>query len=114
MLRALALSPEDEGAAKPQGEPKSLNLEKAYGFTVEPVDVKNRLKGVVVTAVDPRSPAAERGMATGMVITEVGRQAVNNLAEFNAQVKKAQGRTLLLFIQSPNGSQKFTLAIPPR
>ena len=29
-------------------------------------------------------------------------------------MKKAGGRTLLLFIQSPNGSQKVTLAIPPR
>jgi len=106
--------PEDEPGQKPQGDVKSLNLEKTYGFTVESLDTKNRLKGVVVTTVDPRSPAADRGMATGMVITEVGRQPVNTLAEFNAQVKKAGGRTLLLFIQSPNGSQKLTLAIPPR
>jgi serine protease Do len=106
--------PEDEGAAKPQGDVKGINLEKAYGFTVEPMDLKHRLKGVVVTTVDPRSPAAERGLAPGMVITEVGRQTVNNLAEFNTQVKKASGKTLLLFIQSPNGSQKVTLAIPPR
>ncbi len=106
--------PEDEQAPKPQGDLKSINLEKAYGFTVEPLDVKNRLKGVVVTSVDPRSPAADRGLAQGMVITEVGRQPVNSLAEFNAQVKKASGRTLLLFIQSPNGVQKVTLAIPPR
>ncbi|WP_291272975.1 trypsin-like peptidase domain-containing protein [Geothrix sp.] len=106
--------PEDEQGPKPQGDLKSINLEKAYGFTVEPLDVKNRLKGVVVTSVDPRSPAADRGLAQGMVITEVGRQPVNSLAEFNAQVKKALGRTLLLYIQSPNGAQKVTLAIPPR
>jgi serine protease Do len=93
---------------------KGIDLEKAYGFTVEPVDLKNRMKGVMVTSVDPRSPAADRGMASGMVITEVGRQPVNNLAEFNAQVKKLAGKTLLLFIQTPNGSQKVTLAIPPR
>ena len=49
-----------------------------------------------------------------MIITEVGRQPVNTLGEFNAAVKKAAGRTLLLFIQSPNGNQKLTLAIPPR
>ena len=107
-------APEEESEPKAQGDSKSLNLEKAYGFTVEPADLKNRVKGVVVTVVDPRSPAADRGMAPGMVITEVGRQPVNNLAEFNAQVKKANGRTLLLFIQSPNGAQKLTLAIPPR
>jgi serine protease Do len=106
--------PEEDSAQKPHGDLKSLSLEKSYGFTVEPVDSKNRLKGVVVTAVDPRSPAAERGLAPGMVITEVGRQPVNNLAEFNTQVKKAGGRTLLLYIQTPSGSQKITLPVPPR
>lgn len=106
--------PEDEPSQKPQGDLKSINLEKTYGFTVELADAKNRLKGVVVTTVDPRSPAAERGLAPGVIITEVGRQPVNNLAEFNAQVKKAGGRPLLLFVQTPNGSQKVTLAIPPR
>ncbi len=106
--------PEDQPTQRQQGDTKSINLEKAYGFTVEALDLKNRLKGVVVTTVDPRSPAADRGLAPGMVISEVGRQSVNNLAEFNTQVKKAGGRTLLLFIQSPNGSQKVTLAVPPR
>ena len=106
--------PEQEQGQKPQGDLKSLNLEKTYGFTVEPADPKNRLKGVVVTSVDPRSPAADRGLAPGIVITEVGRVPVNSLADFNAQVKKAGGRTLLLYIQSPNGNQKITLAIPPR
>jgi serine protease Do len=106
--------PEEDSSQKPQGDLKSLSLEKAYGFTVEPADAKNRIKGVVVTSVDPRSPAADRGLAPGMIITEVGRQPVNSLAEFNTQVKKAGGRTLLLYIQSPNGSQKITLPIAPR
>jgi serine protease Do len=105
---------EDEDGPKSQGDPKSLNLEKTYGFTVESADPKNRIKGVVVTSVDPRSPAAERGLAPGMIITDIGRQAVGGLTEFNAQVKKASGRPLLLFIQLPNGSQKITLAIPPK
>jgi len=105
---------EGDSGPKPQGDLKSLNLEKAYGFNVESADPKNRLKGVVVTSVDPRSPAADRGLAPGMIITEVGRQPVNTLGDFNVAVKKAGGRTLLLFIQSPNGNQKITLAIPPR
>jgi serine protease Do len=105
---------DDEPAPKAEGDKQSLNLEKTYGFTVESADTKNRIKGVVVTSVDPRSPAADRGLSPGLIITEVGRQPVNNLAEFNAQVKKAGGRTLLLFIQAPNGNQKFTLPIAPR
>ena len=106
--------PEEEQGKKAPGEAKSVNLEKTYGFTVESADPKNRLKGVVVTSVDPRSPAAERGLAPGLIITEVGRMPVNTLAEFNAQVKKAGGRTLLLFVQATSGNQKGTLAIPPR
>jgi serine protease Do len=106
--------PEDESPQKSQGDMKSLSLEKVYGFTVEPTDAKHRLKGVVVTSVDPRSPAAERGLAPGMVILEVGRQPVDGLGDFSAQVKKAGGRTLLLYIQAPNGTQKFTLPVPPR
>ncbi len=105
---------DEEVTPAPHSDMKSVNLEKAYGFTVESADPKNRIKGVVVTTVDPRSPAADRGLAPGIIITEVGRQSVNTLSEFNAQVKKAGGRTLLLFIQSPNGNQKVTLAIPPR
>ena len=107
-------APEGESDPKAQGDLKSLSLQKVYGFTVEPADAKNRMKGVVVTSVDPRSPAADRGLAPGMIITEVGRQPVNNLSEFNAQVKKAGGRTLLLDIQSPDGSQKITLPVAPR
>ncbi|GLH73113.1 peptidase [Geothrix limicola] len=105
---------EDEASPKSPDDAKSLNLEKTYGFKVESADPKNRIKGVVVTTVDPRSPAADRGLAPGMIITAVGRQAVNNVAEFNAQVKRAGGRTLLLFIQTPNGNQEVTLAISPR
>ena len=114
LRREAGEEPEDEANPQSQGDLKSLSLEKTYGFTVEPADPKKRLKGVVVTSVDPRSPAADRGLAPGMIITEVGRQPVNSLAEFNAQVKKARGRTLLLYIQSPSGSQKITLPIAPR
>ena len=105
---------EEQPGQKAPGDAKSVNLEKTYGFSVEPADPRHRIKGVVVTSVDQRSPAADRGLVEGMIITEVGRQPVNSLGEFNSQVKKAGGRALLLFIQTPDGSQKVTLAIPPR
>ena len=105
---------EEQPGQKAPGDAKSVNLEKIYGFSVESADPRHRIKGVVVTSVDQRSPAADRGLVEGMIITEVGRQPVNSLGEFNSQVKKAGGRALLLFIQTPDGSQKVTLAIPPR
>ena len=106
--------PDEEGAPGSKDAAKGVNLEKTYGFKVETADPRQRLKGVVVTSVDSRSPAAERGLAPGIVILEVGRQPVTTVAEFQEQVKKAKGRTLLLYIQVPGGNQKTTLAIPPR
>lgn len=107
------------GSAQPGGQ--GLNLEKSYGFRVEDLNQANRyqfgipegLRGVVVTSVAPRSEAANT-LAPGWVVTSVGRSAVADTAEFNAQVKKASGRALLLYIQSPRGDQKVTVAVPPR
>ena len=56
--------------------------------------------GVVVTQVEPGSPAAEAGLQTGDVIREVNRKPVKNADEFVQKVEKAQGQgTLLLSIQ---------------
>ena len=110
----------DQGGATPQ-DGKGINLEKSYGFQVEDLTPANRyqfglqdgLKGVVVTSVSPRSEAAN-ALAPGWVITSVGRAPVANTSEFNTQVQKAGGKALLLFIQSPKGNQKVTVAVPPR
>jgi serine protease Do len=71
-------------------------------------------KGVVVVSVDPRSPAADRNLQVGMIITEAAGQPVGSVAEFTTAVKKVSGKPLLLYIQAPQGSQRITLAIPPR
>jgi serine protease Do len=99
-----------------------INLEKTYGFTVEALSPANRhqfgvaddRKGVIVTYVSPRSIAAEKGLTPGVVITAVGTKDTQNLAEFNAQVKKSTGKPLLLVLVSPQGNGQITMAIPPR
>ncbi|HXC17973.1 MAG TPA: trypsin-like peptidase domain-containing protein, partial [Holophagaceae bacterium] len=108
-----------QGSAPQSGQ--GLNLEKSYGFRVEDLNQANRgqfgipdgMQGVVVTSVAPRSDAANT-LAPGWVVTSVGRAAVSDTAQFNEQVKRASGRALLLYIQSPRGDQKVTVAIPPR
>ena len=107
------------GAAQQNGQ--GLNLEKSYGFRVEDLSPANRaqfgipdgLQGVVVTSVAPRSEAANT-LAPGWVVTSVGRAAISDTGQFNDQVRKAGGRALLLYIQSPRGDQKVTVAIPHR
>jgi Do/DeqQ family serine protease len=75
------------------------------GITVEPVtaDLANRLKlkktqGVVITDVEPGSPAAEAGLQPDDVILEVNRQAVKSGVDVREGVKNSGSRPTLLLI----------------
>jgi Do/DeqQ family serine protease len=75
------------------------------GITVEPVtaDLVSRLKlkgtqGVVVTEVEPGSPAAEAGIQPGDVVLEVNHQAVKSGTDIRAGVKNSGSRPPLLLI----------------
>jgi serine protease Do/serine protease DegQ len=65
-------------------------------------------EGVLVTNVVPGSPAAQRGLRPGDVITAVNRQRVGNLAEFRQAA--GDGQSLLLNIRRGSG----TLLLPIR
>src|SRR6056297_2077653 len=57
--------------------------------------------GVLITSVAPGSPAAQRGLRTGDLITGVNREKVSNLADLQ---EHAQGRSLLLNIRRGNAN----------
>ena len=110
-----------DGSQNPgQSSSQGLNLDKSYGFQVGDLTQANRyqfgvpegVKGVVVTSVSPRSGAAD-SLSPGLVITSVGRAQVGDVQEFDAQARKYAGKPLLLFVQSPRGDQKATVAVPP-
>jgi serine protease Do len=65
-------------------------------------------KGVVVTDVDPGSPAASAGLKEGDVIQEVNRQPVANSDEFAHAVKKSNSGSLLLVNR---GGDKLFVAV---
>lgn len=56
-----------------------------------------RENGVEVTAVEPGSPAAQRGLRAGDVITAINRRPVRSLAELNEIA--SSGRILFLLVQ---------------
>lgn len=56
------------------------------------IDVK---KGVVVTGVEPNSPADEAGISPGDVILAINRQVVSNIQDYNNITKKIQGDALV-------------------
>jgi serine protease Do len=129
-LPTAAGADEDERDSRGDGQdPKSsatdsrgVNLEKEYGFRVEPLTPASRQKyginadrkGVVVSFVSVRSEAAEKGLREGVVISAVGTKEVEGLADFYAEVRKAGSKPLLLLVRDGRGNQQLTLAIPHR
>src|SRR5499426_889717 len=93
----------------------SANSETHLGLTLAPAGsvAGSGGKGVVVTAVDPDSAAAERGFKTGDVILEVAGKAVSSPADIKGAINDArQGgkRTVLLRVKSGEAT-KF-VAVP--
>ena len=69
--------------------------------------------GVVVTGVEPGSPAAEAMIQVGDVIQAVNRKPVKNVDEFVKIVEKAKdGGSLLLLVQ--RGANSLFAAVTPR
>lgn len=78
--------------------------------------LKDGLKGLVVTGVDPDSSAAEQNIAAGLVVAEVSGEAVSSAAELQKRIealKKAGRKSVLLLLIAPGGEQRFVaVAIP--
>jgi serine protease Do len=74
--------------------------------------IKDGVKGVLITGVDAKSPAAEKRLAPGMVIAEVEQEAVNSPAEFESRIAKlkAAGKKLvMLLVVSPDGDPSIVV-----
>ena len=69
----------------------------------------NRVKGVVVTQVDPNSAAAEAGLRPGDVIEEINRKPVQSADEAVKMTEKKTDKTTLLRIWRDGGSRYFVV-----
>jgi serine protease Do len=69
--------------------------------------------GVVVTWVEPGSPAASTGIQTGDVIREVNRKPVKDAEDFVQKIEKAKGQGNVLFLIQ-RGQNNLFAAVTPR
>lgn len=99
-----------EKLAKAGGENDGNTDSSLQGVSVQDLDSRTARQlglpasttGVVVTDVDPASPAAVAGLKEGDVIQQVNRQPVTSADEFARAVKKSNGDSLLLVNRQGN------------
>jgi serine protease Do len=73
-------------------------------------NIKEAVKGVLITAVDPNSPAAEKHLMPGMVIAEVQQEPVTTAADLQGRIdklRKAGKKNVALLIVTPDGDTTF-------
>lgn len=120
MLEAtLAEKPDDvQAAAAPAAKPAETEPTDiaGLGMKLAPIsaELRNKYqlgadqKGVVVTSVAPKGPAAERGLKPGDVILEVQQGEVSTPAEVQQRiegVRKEDRKSVLMLIQRQDGMQ---------
>jgi serine protease Do len=72
--------------------------------------IKDNVKGVVVTRVDPSSAAADKRIQAGDLIIEVGQEAVSSPADVTRRVEalRSEGRkSALLLVSNAQGEVRF-------
>jgi serine protease Do len=87
------------------------------GLTVQPVTPQlaenlglERAEGLVITAVKRGSTAEEAGLRSGDVITEINRQPIKNLADYNREMTRSEkAKSVLLLVR--RGQSSLFLAL---
>jgi serine protease Do len=113
---------DDAAAQKPATSDSTPQSSRLIGLGLAPLDealrkqfgLEAKTKGVVVTEVDPQSPAAKRGIKVGDVIVEAGQDAVTNVTEVAAsieKIRKAGRKAVLLRLEDAKGDLRF-VAVP--
>ncbi len=94
------------------------NEETTLGLTVQELTEEiaralsvEELNGVVVTAVEPESPAAEAMLRRGDIILEVGSEVVNSVKGFQKSIeaKISKGKPVLLLVRRNTNTLFFTI-----
>jgi serine protease Do len=111
----------EPGAEAEEGE-EGIDHEDLLGLSIAPLTEELRsqfqigksVEGVVITQVDPDSPAAQKRVKPGDVIVEVTQERVTDPQEVLArveEVKKSGRKSVLLLISDAKGGLRF-VAVP--
>jgi serine protease Do len=99
------------GAATPsQGTLRGITVQNLTPALRDQLGLPGGLSGVVISGLDPSSPAAQEGLQTGDVIMDVGHHLVRNAEEFNRLAASATGEVLVRIYRQ--GTALFVVLTP--
>ena len=108
--------PADAGLAEVRQQPDAAAGSPAFGLTVQATTKELAEQygvepgsGVIVTAVEVDSPAYEKGIQPGDVITEINRQPVTSPRQFRQALKSADSRKGLMLNLISNGTKRMVI-----
>ena len=115
----LAQLPARDGEAKndPSGTKQKgsamegVTLEELTPRIARQLRLQGDVTGLVVTAIDPSSPAAEAGLQRGDVIQKVNRQPVATMSDFDKILAQGAGKPVLLLVN--RGGRTAFVAVEP-
>nr|WP_089902713.1 trypsin-like peptidase domain-containing protein [Loktanella fryxellensis] len=99
---------EEEAPAESGGEILGLTLSPVTPELTEEYSLDDRA-GLVITAVDPASDAASKGLVAGDLLTDAGQQPVTTIEELQARIDDAvdAGQTSVLLLVRRGGDPRF-------
>jgi serine protease Do len=97
----------DRVRAEQDAVPLGLTVRDLDRQALERLDLPRRTRGVLVTRVEPISPAADNEIERGTVILEINRQPVESAAEYRRIARAARpGDILTLWVYPPDLIQR--------
>ena len=101
------------GTPPAQGTLRGISVQDLTPDLRQQLGVPADTEGVVISNLDPNSPAAQVGIRQGDVIESVNRQPVHSTADFERLAAQAKGDTLLRINRQGNGLFVVVSPTPP-
>lgn len=103
-------APSDDGGEVAAASVLGMTIGELSDEARSRFEIGAEISGVVITEVAPNSPAAERGILAGEVITEIAQESVSSPKDVTERIGKLkeQGRkNALLMLSSKTGELRF-------
>jgi serine protease Do len=108
--------PEEAGMSEATSQPDLESTSSAFGLTIQPTSKEIAEQygiepdsGVIVTAVEQDSPADQKGIQPGDVITQINRHPVTNPHQFRQALKTADAKKGIIINLTSNGSNRMVI-----